>query len=417
MVAGRYMLILCLCGILAFYATLRVPREESVAGFSGEGFLPPVTWSPFESRYVKDQVRSSRLARWLTSVEGSPPPPVTNPRKEPFLILVWQHGPFLENRHIRRFSNKTFSPWEGCSVDGCRLSYERGDLDRADAVLFHLHRTRGVRELPRRTRRHQRWVFLTDESPLNTFLLNGRQRLSDYDGLFNWSMTYRLDSDVPVPYGRTVKRATESAPVDPNGTPELAAKDRLVAILASNCRGANARWSYVRELKSTLGDRLDVYGRCLGGNTTACPGHFFKDCAVLAAYKFYLAFENSNCREYVTEKAFWNGYHKFSVPVIMGASKKSCESVLPPRSFLHVDDFDSPVDLANYLKYLDGRSREYYRFHEWRRYYKVINEHGYFGSASKHYCRLCEALHYNSPDEKIYHDLEAFWSKERDCAT
>ena len=26
--------------------------------------------------------------------------------------------------------------------------------------------------------------------------------------------------------------------------------------------------------------------------------------------RFYLAFENTNCREYITEKMFWNAYQK-----------------------------------------------------------------------------------------------------------
>ena len=72
----------------------------------------------------------------------------------------------------------------------CVLSYRSEDLDIADAVVFHLHLTRNVLELPTiRTRWNQRWIFLTDESPIHTFVY-GNQELSRYNGLFNWSMDY-----------------------------------------------------------------------------------------------------------------------------------------------------------------------------------------------------------------------------------
>ena len=41
-----------------------------------------------------------------------------------------------------------------------------------------------------------------------------------------------------------------------------------------------------------------------------CAGHFMRDCPDLDDYKFYLAFENSLCSEYITEKVWWNSYSK-----------------------------------------------------------------------------------------------------------
>lgn len=308
-----------------------------------------------------------------------------------------------------------FSPWNNCTVNRCILSYQSKDLDIADAVVFHLHLTRSALELPTRTRWNQRWIFLTDESPMHTFLY-GNQQLFKYNGLFNWSMTYRMNSDVPVPYGRTISTSFIHSP-EINFSKDVIKKlkTKLVTVMGSNCAGTNGRWKYIKELKLIFSNDLDIYGKCLNGNTTACPGHFDRDCSVLNAYKFYLAFENSNCKEYITEKVFWHGYHKLAIPVIMGASKKDCEKLLPPHSFLHVNDFANPMALANYIRYLNQHDDKYFEFHEWRKYYKVINEHGYFGSISRHYCRICEALHYNFPIIKVYEDIESFWNKKRDC--
>ncbi|XP_070160204.1 4-galactosyl-N-acetylglucosaminide 3-alpha-L-fucosyltransferase FUT6 [Polyergus mexicanus] len=359
--------------------------------------------------------KMSLLGKWLLAPEETPPPR-SNITDRNYLILIWKHGPFLERRHIRRFTKNKFSPWERCSVENCTLSYDKKDLHRADAVVFHLHFTKSSSELPVRSRADQRWIFLTDESPFHTFLY-GRQRLSDYDNLFNWSMSYRMDSDVPVPYGRTIRIPDNVSNANDRHWDVIVktTKTKLVAVMGSNCGGRNGRWSYVKALKSLLGDDLDILGKCLNGNRTVCPGHFDRNCAALSSYKFYLSFENSNCREYLTEKVFWNAYGKLAVPIIMGASRYDCRRLLPPHSFLHTDEFASVDSLADYLKYLDRDNNRYIEYHEWRDRYRVINEHGYFGSISRHYCRVCEALHYNSIAPKVYTRLENFWSN-RDCA-
>ena len=45
-------------------------------------------------------------------------------------------------------------------------------------------------------------------------------------------------------------------------------------------------------------------------------------------YKFYLAFENSNCVDYITE-FFVNGLKHNILPIVMGASKEAYERSAP----------------------------------------------------------------------------------------
>lgn len=99
----------------------------------------------------------------------------------------------------------------------------------------------------------------------------------------------------------------------------------------------------------------------------------------------------------------------------MGAKKTDYQLLLPPRSYLHVDDFANPNSLADYLRYLNENNDEYSSYHQWRVNYRTIDEHGYFGSASRHYCRVCEALNYNDPNVKIYQRLHDFWNSRNDC--
>jgi len=333
-----------------------------------------------------------------------------------FTILVWKHGPNIEKRLVMRFGSQRWDPFQDCSVSNCRLTYNSNELNTADAVLFHLHRTPNRQFLPNpETPRpaHQRWVFLTDENPFHTFTLGSRTtKMKDYNGVFNWSMTYRMDSDVPVPSGRALPLTKEEKlwQKKQGRMGEAKEKTKFAAIMISNCGGNNKRLEYVKLLREHM--PVDVYGAC---GKLRCGGHFEKDCPSLNDYKFYLAFENGDCREYITEKTWWNAYHKGAIPVIMGASLQDCARLLPPKSFIHVRNFSSPANLARYLLYLNDSPSEYNNFLQWKRNYKVVNEHGYFQSPVYHYCRLCEALNYNDPGPKIYDNLENFWNSRRDC--
>ena len=83
-------------------------------------------------------------------------------------------------------------------------------------------------------------------------------------------------------------------------------------------------------------------------------------------YKFYLAFENSNCRHYITEKFFYNALQFNMIPIVMGAKRKDYENVAPYKSFIHVDDFENPLQLAEYLKKLDANDKLYNEYFQWK---------------------------------------------------
>lgn len=92
-------------------------------------------------------------------------------------------------------SNHVFSssmnPFSYCPVKNCDITYKYSAINTADIVIFHLHRTKGPNELPLKERNpKQIWAFLTDESPYHTFL-TAKVKLKEFNGLFNWSMTYR----------------------------------------------------------------------------------------------------------------------------------------------------------------------------------------------------------------------------------
>ena len=55
-------------------------------------------------------------------------------------------------------------------------------------------------------------------------------------------------------------------------------------------------------------------------------------------YQFYLAFENSNCNDYVSER-FFNVLHADMIPVVMNGANMSL--IAPKHSFIDVKDFQT----------------------------------------------------------------------------
>jgi glycoprotein 3-alpha-L-fucosyltransferase len=50
----------------------------------------------------------------------------------------------------------------------------------------------------------------------------------------------------------------------------------------------------------------------------------------------------------------------------MGARPEDYEALLPPGSFIHVDDFRSPKHLAEYLQSLDKNDELYNAYFKWK---------------------------------------------------
>ncbi|XP_014671283.1 PREDICTED: alpha-(1,3)-fucosyltransferase C-like [Priapulus caudatus] len=195
----------------------------------------------------------------------------------------------------------------------------------------------------------QRWVFFLAESPQNTLKMKDFSQLNSQ---FNWTVTYRLDSDIVFRYG-TIERIPVSQQHVATSwhTPPSATdgrnrnRKRLVAWFVSNCHTASRREEYVREMRKYV--PVDVYGKC---GDLSCPrASNICDRLLDNSYMFTLAFENSLCRDYVTEKLFLS-LKRNSVLVVMGNANYSC--IAPPNSYIDVADFASPKDLADYLVYL-----------------------------------------------------------------
>lgn len=224
-------------------------------------------------------------------------------------------------------------------------------------------------------------------------------------------MTYRLDSDIPLLYGRITPLTFNFTKAAPIRTKNYALnKTRAVVWMASHCNTSGKRETYVEQLKKYIA--VDVYGRC--GNLT-CPRnetHWISEphCYKLlsSTYKFYLSFENSVCQDYVTEK-FFNLMQHDIVPVVYGGA--DYERIAPPHSYIDARKF-TPQELAEYLKMIDADDSLYNGYFHWKGHYRV--EAGVEQMARRAFCDLCRKLHDVESSVKFYRELDQ-WHINTQC--
>ncbi|KAJ7390337.1 alpha-(1-_3)-fucosyltransferase [Desmophyllum pertusum] len=353
------------------------------------------------------------------------------------LILVFTPFPYEPwgPRNPEEAKSYKFADWDGtpCEESRCQITFDKGLLNISNAVLFHaggLSQKIDIEEITRNRLSPQRWIFYTKECP-GVLPIGPR-----YDGMYNWTATYRLDSDLFVPYGSYAPLELQAKPAgedaidhvdkvssnqrtQPDDVSEelydknvnyARGKDKMAAFGTSQHCGGH-RFAFVRALMKHV--EVSVFGKCANqlsetNNTWHCPHNMGKGCLEeFQRHKFYLAFENSLCIDYITEKYWRNSLERGLVPIVLGGARYSPEQAIP-GSFINVADFDSVKALADYLKYLDKNDTAYNQYFQWRTKYKVVKYQFWL-------CQLCKALHNPIKSPKTYHKISEFWGVKGSC--
>ncbi|KAM4723134.1 3-galactosyl-N-acetylglucosaminide 4-alpha-L-fucosyltransferase FUT3-like [Rhinophrynus dorsalis] len=290
--------------------------------------------------------------------QGQLPAALIPSQKDPQLLVLLWTWPFGDH-----FSLNT------CPQYGCTFTDNRSLYNSSDAVIIHHRDVCGSRnQLPQSPRPPgQYWVWFNLESPSHS------SNLWLMDNLINLTMSYRSDSDIFTPYGYLQKNTI----YDNFSIPE---KSKLVAWAVSNWNPGSKRVQFYEQLKKYI--QIDVYGR----QHIPLPGD--KLIETFSKYKFYLSFENSLHKDYITEKLWRNALSSGAVPIVLGSSRENYERFIPRDSFIHVDDFSNASQLANYLLELDKDSNRYQQFFNWRAKLKPKGDTGW----ADHYCKACESL-------------------------
>ncbi|XP_044161361.1 3-galactosyl-N-acetylglucosaminide 4-alpha-L-fucosyltransferase FUT3-like [Bufo gargarizans] len=308
----------------------------------------------------------------------SPTPPKKH--EEDIIVLIWKWPWGYQ------------SPLDKCpeyGIFGCKLTVDRSLYGVADAVLIHhadiMYDKNSLPQEPKPN--FQRWIWYNMEPPRII------QNLKMLDNLFNMTMTFRRDSDIHYPYG-------QMEPLKKRGQNfTIPKKSKLVSWVVSKWYSGAPRIAYYEELKNHI--TIDVYG---AKHKKLSWDDFY---ATISQYKFYLAFENSVYKDYITEKLWSNAFGSWAVPVVLGTSRKNYERFVPGDAFIHVDDFTSPKELAAYLLELDKDDEKYRKFFNWRFQYRVAFSRG----ASYGYCKICAIIR-ESPVYQVLHSVEKWFLED-----
>ncbi|CAG2161810.1 unnamed protein product [Oppiella nova] len=243
-------------------------------------------------------------------------------------------------------------------------------LPHAKALVFHW---RDISTLPDYRLPDQLWTLYNMEAPTNT-----PQNLWPTSE-FNLTASYRMDSDIYVPYGLVDKRREAF-----NLNIDVHNKSKMVAWFVSDCDTPGHREWYVEELAKYI--QVNVYGKC--GNYT-CEPRRSPRCweRVAKEYWFYLSFENSVCRDYVTEKLFDALTHNI-VPVVFGGARY--DLILPHMSYVDANRL-TPHQLADRLASIARNRTEYLRYFRWKHHFRV-----HTSLELQVFCQLCRRLNQRS---------------------
>ncbi|TMW39694.1 hypothetical protein DOY81_015225 [Sarcophaga bullata] len=87
----------------------------------------------------------------------------------------------------------------------------------------------------------------------------------------------------------------------------------------------------------------------------------------------------------------------------MGARPEDYEVSAPQRSYIHVDEFASASELADYLHILDNDEKLYNSYFNWKGTGEFINTY--------YWCRVCSSLHDEESLRKPrwYTDVNDWW--------
>ncbi|KAL4235433.1 Alpha-(1 3)-fucosyltransferase 7 [Mactra antiquata] len=289
---------------------------------------------------------------------------------------------------------------------GCTLTNDKSQIESADAVVYHLSDIASQSTIksgfsfsfPKYRRQDQVWVFFNIE-PLTMIWGD----MTVWQGMFNWTWSYTQNSDVYAPYGSaTTLNAEEAAVAETNS--ELLNADFFGAktenggiAMISHCTDEARRYRIIGTLQKYIPVR--IIGRCGEG----CPDGYLSCNALLPKYKFYLAFENSDCEDYVSEK-YWRSLARGQIPIV--AWKLYHDDIAIPGSYINVYDFPSIDAAGSYIQEVNKNKTLYNSYFKWRFTHKLSDVSGF--------CELCRKLKDDAVPRMVYHDMNG-WIMNQTC--
>ncbi|KAI6228842.1 Glyco-tran-10-N domain-containing protein [Aphelenchoides fujianensis] len=236
-----------------------------------------------------------------------------------------------------------------------------------------------------------------------------REAPGHYNSLrFKWSPPFQFNYTDPEEDWEEVKAA-------------VANKTGAAFALISNCKTRSKRELYIDEFKRRYPHLLQLYGKCYDKHGKKCTE---EECLLpnLRSHRFFFAFENAVCTNYVTEKFF--RIKRLIVPVVL--RRADYRRLLPDDAFIALDDFEcahlstylficsfsSMSALAAHLERLIVDQSLYLGYFRWTRLLERRDPPRQLEAAL---CAACERLYDDDERRSTYRNLTAFYSQERWC--
>ncbi|XP_069123022.1 alpha-(1,3)-fucosyltransferase C-like isoform X2 [Argopecten irradians] len=322
----------------------------------------------------------------------------------PITVRYFYREANVSDRPIRvHYYNRP--PWVGLNIfdecdSNCYLTAEGHSYQDSEVVVFH---TPYVKESHPSKRRGQIWVFHSLEPPWLNWC-----KFESWKREFNWTITFRRDSDFLYTYGRiqmqTVSELTWEREIQK--LRELFDKKRgEIAWMVSHCGTPSKRDDYVTILKRLT--PVDIYGGC---GDKRCARSIGQQC--YDWYKFYLSFENQLCEDYITEKSFKIFSSSVAlIPVTRGGANYSM--FLPPGSYIDSSEFQPISRLKDYIVSVSKNATKFLEYMKWRKHYQEKADH------RKPFCELCRRLHSKDKDKyrRVYADIGEWQRRDKTTRT
>ncbi|KAL7732754.1 hypothetical protein ACLKA6_005897 [Drosophila palustris] len=286
------------------------------------------------------------------------------------VILLWN-----EETPIRGWNH-----YECACVVTANQDYDTFPID---AVIVNADRPYSLLGLEKIRHTPNFLLVFAAKNPL-TLAQNPLMELSEF--YFNFSMSYRLDSDLLwseyyFSTLQTVHRAVkEFEQPDRNFMKNVT--DHLASVLRFRLQLKNLLAVYmsyeVNDYTDSQGVYLEELRKHMDLNVIQTC-HELDECL---PYKFMLVFEASACPDFVHSQVYM-ALANFVVPVVISSGDIS--QLVPPGSYVSSDDFSVPERLAQYLIKVGSQPHLYEQFFWWHSKYQLHQ-------IRQPYCSLCAEL-------------------------
>ncbi|XP_032523160.2 alpha-(1,3)-fucosyltransferase C-like [Danaus plexippus] len=301
-----------------------------------------------------------------------------------------------------------------CQYINCYITYDKHFLSEdhryLDAVIFNARDVITYPELNLTRSQNQIYIFHSMDSSENFPICN-----SFYDNFFNYTWTYKLNSDIPDPLlnifdaNNTLVGPKRNMNWIINMTHnervlrKVKEKKNAVAWMSTKCKTKVKYEDFLREFAKELkgyNHTLDIFGAC--GNKK-CPESRKTNCytTIERNYFFILILEDSYAEDYVTAKLVKAMTH-VTIPIILGSSNYN--SFLPPGSYINAQSYDMKK-MGAIIDYLIRYPTTYSYFFDWKNHYY------YTVRPRLRFCDVCEKLN-RANGTNVYTEFRKWWNPD-----